>query len=289
MSFLSRRLTPAPSHPPIFAIVAGSAGFSAYFAMYACRKPFAAATFAHVAGWPFALDYKVALVLAQVAGYALSKFIGVKVVSEIAPRHRSAAIIGRVGLSWLALIAFALIPPPWNVLAFFVNGLPLGMIWGLVYGYMEGRRISELLAAMLCASFILSSGVVKSVGLWLMQAWGVSAFWMPAATGALFLPMLFVSVWVLNLLPPPSARDEAERVRRAPMDANERRDRRASQGRAAGRLRPARPPLRPFRIQRVEGRTAPRQTPADRARLRRRADRRTLQQPFGCRIHRHPL
>jgi hypothetical protein len=206
-----------------FAVCGGLAGFSAYFSMYAFRKPFAVASFAHVPGWHFALDYKIALVLAQVAGYALSKFLGVKFVSEIEPRHRAVAILGLVGAAWLALIAFALVPAPWNVLALFANGLPLGMIWGLVYGYMEGRRISELLAAMLCGSFILSSGVVKSVGLWLMQSWHVDAFWMPAATGALFMPLLFVSVWVLGLLPPPSPKDEAERVRRAPMTASERR------------------------------------------------------------------
>src|ERR1700743_3680021 len=160
MPSLSTALRSALSraHPAVFTAVAGAAGFFAYFAMYAFRKPFTAATFEGVPGWHFPLDYKIALVLAQVAGYALSKFIGVKVISEIQPRHRALAIIGLVGASWLALIAFALIPAPWNVAAMFVNGLPLGMIWGLVYGYMEGRRVSEVLASMLCASFILSSG-----------------------------------------------------------------------------------------------------------------------------------
>jgi hypothetical protein len=97
------------------------------------------------------------------------------------------------------------------------------MIWGLVFGYMEGRRVSEVLAAMLCASFILSSGVVKSVGTWLLITSQVDRFWMPAAAGALFIPLLLVAVWVLSLLPPPSARDEAERVRRAPMTVAQRR------------------------------------------------------------------
>jgi len=219
-TFVRRALSRA--HPTVFTLVAGLAGFSAYFAMYAFRKPFTAATYDHVPGWHFPLDYKVVLVIAQVAGYALSKFIGVKLVSEIDPRHRAWAIIGLVGASWLALIAFALIPAPWNVIALFVNGLPLGMIWGLVYGFMEGRRVSEVLASILCASFILSSGVVKSVGAWLMDAGHVDPFWMPAATGALFMPLLFVSTWLLSQLPPPSARDEAERVRRAPMTGAQR-------------------------------------------------------------------
>jgi hypothetical protein len=213
----------ANAHPAVFAAVAGLAGFSAYFAMYAFRKPFTAATFDDVPGWHMVFDYKIALIVAQVAGYALSKFIGVKVIAEIQPRHRALAILGLIGISWIALIGFALIPAPWNVAMLFLNGVPLGMIWGLVYGYMEGRRVSEVLASMLCASFILSSGVVKSAGTWLMQSWAVDRFWMPAATGVIFMPLLFIAVWVLSQLPPPDARDETERVKRAPMTAAERR------------------------------------------------------------------
>ena len=217
---LRRRL--ARANPILFTVVAGLAGFCAYFSMYAFRKPFSAAIYEAVPGWDFVLDYKIALVLAQVAGYALSKLIGVKVISEIAPARRGAVILGLIGVSWLALVAFALIPAPWNVACMFVNGLPLGMIWGLVFGYMEGRRVSEVLGAMLCASFILSSGVVKSLGAWMMHTAGVAQIWMPAAAGAAFAPLLFLSVWVLGLLPPPDARDEAERVRRAPMTGRER-------------------------------------------------------------------
>jgi hypothetical protein len=211
------------ANPLMFTLFAGLAGFCAYFSMYAFRKPFAAATFDGVEGWTFALDYKIALVLAQVIGYAASKLIGIRVISEIAPARRGVAILALIGVSWLALLAFAVVPAPWNVAALFLNGLPLGMIWGLVFGFMEGRRTSEVLGAILCASFILSSGIVKSVGKWLMVDLGVSAFWMPAATGALFLPLLGLSVWALMQLPPPSAADEAARVRRQPMSQAQRR------------------------------------------------------------------
>ncbi|CAN5578456.1 DUF5690 family protein [soil metagenome] len=210
------------ANPLVFTLFAGLAGFCAYFSMYAFRKPFAAATFGAVEGWTFVLDYKIALVLAQVAGYAISKMIGVKLISEIAPARRGVAILFLIGLSWLALVLFAILPAPWNVAALFLNGLPLGLIWGLVFGFMEGRRVSEVLGAILCASFILSSGVVKSVGKWLMVAEHVSPFWMPAATGVLFMPLLAVSVWALSQLPPPNAADEAARVRRQPMDGAQR-------------------------------------------------------------------
>jgi hypothetical protein len=212
----------ARANPIVFTAVAGLAGFLAYFSMYAFRKPFAAATFDAVPGWHFVLDYKIALVLAQVAGYAISKLIGVKFVSEIAPGRRWVAILALIGASWLALVAFAVIPAPWNVVAMFLNGLPLGMIWGLVFGYMEGRRVSEVLGAILCSSFIVSSGVVKSLGAWLVETAHVDRFWMPAVSGAVVFPLLFLSVWVLSQIPPPDAGDEAERVKRAPMSAAER-------------------------------------------------------------------
>ena len=216
------RLWLARANPVIFVLFAGLAGFCAYFSMYAFRKPFTAATFDLVPGWEFALDYKIALVIAQVAGYALSKLIGVKVIAEMRPERRAGAIIILIGASWIALVLFAVVPAPWNVAALFLNGLPLGLIWGLVFGFMEGRRTSEVLGAILCASFILSSGVVKSVGKTLMDGLDVSAFWMPAAVGVVFMPLLAVSVLALAALPPPSPADEAERVARRPMMAKER-------------------------------------------------------------------
>ncbi|WAC61240.1 DUF5690 family protein [Brevundimonas sp. SL130] len=216
------RLWLARAHPVAFVLFAGLAGFCAYFSMYAFRKPFTAATFDVVAGWDFALDYKVALVIAQVAGYALSKLAGVKLIAEMRPERRAIAILLLIGVSWLALVMFAVIPAPWNVAALFLNGLPLGLIWGLVFGFMEGRRTSEVLGAILCASFILSSGVVKSVGKALMDTASVSPFWMPAATGVVFMPLLAISVLALAALPPPSPADEAERVARRPMMAKER-------------------------------------------------------------------
>ncbi len=218
---VTRWLRTAP--PTVFALYGGLAAFFTYFAMYAYRKPFSAASYAHVAGWPFAVDFKIMLVIAQVAGYALSKIIGVKIVSEMLPSRRAGAILLLIGIAEIALAAFAVVPPLAGIAMLFLNGLALGMIWGLVVGFIEGRRLSEVLGAMLCASFILSSGVVKSAGEAVLVAHWASERWMPAVTGLLFAPMLLLSVWALAQLPPPSARDEAERTRRVPMDGGQRR------------------------------------------------------------------
>ena len=50
------------------------------------------------------------------------------------------------------------------MLAIFFNGLPLGMVWGLVVWYLEGRQKSESLLAATSCSFIVASGEVKDVG-----------------------------------------------------------------------------------------------------------------------------
>jgi hypothetical protein len=207
-----------------FVLYAGLAAFCAYFSMYAFRKPFTAATFDDVQGWGFAIDYKTALVIAQVIGYALSKFIGIRIISEMPAGRRGWAIVGLIGTSWLALLAFGMLPARFGVIALFFNGLPLGLIWGLVFAYLEGRRTSEVLGAVLCASFILSTGVAKSVGAWLMIRHGVSEMWMPAMTGAIFMPLLAISVFALSQLPPPGPLDELERTRRAPMNRQQRID-----------------------------------------------------------------
>ena len=203
--------------PLAFTAFASLAGFATYFCMYAFRKPFAAASFGAVAGWHYTLDFKIALVIAQVLGYATAKFIGIKVIAAMQPTYRASAILGLIGAAWVALVVFAVAPALLKVGSMFVNGLCLGMIWGLVFSYMEGRRTSEILGAVLCASFIVSSGAVKSVGLLLIQRAHVPVFWMPAAAGLVFVPVLLLSVWGLASLPPPSAADEVARVRRAPM------------------------------------------------------------------------
>ena len=216
---LTERLRSAPAW--VFTAFAGLAGFTTYFSMYAFRKPFTAASFEGVAGWHYHLDFKIALVISQLIGYATAKFIGIRVVSGMKSSNRARTILGLIGGAWVALVLFAVAPTQLKVALMFLNGLGLGMIWGLVFGYMEGRRTSEILGAMLCASFIVSSGAVKSVGALLMQQLHVPVLWMPAATGLLFAPALLLGVWGLASLPPPSAADEAARVRRAPMTTRE--------------------------------------------------------------------
>ncbi|NBP80402.1 hypothetical protein EBU58_06730 [bacterium] len=162
------------------AVWAVTAAFGAYFCMYGFRKPFTAAEYAGGEGG--ALAYKTMLVTSQVLGYTISKFIGIRVISEMPARWRAAAGFGLVLIAEVTLVLFAITPWPWNVAFLFLNGLPLGMVFGTVLAPLEGRRLTEALTAGLCASFILAGGVMKSTGAWLLGQ-GVSEAWMPAAAG----------------------------------------------------------------------------------------------------------
>jgi hypothetical protein len=207
--------------PSVQALAAWSiiAAFGAYFCMYAFRKPFTAASFSDATVW--GLGQKTVLVTAQVLGYTLSKCIGIRVIAETPPRYRAAGILILIGVAEAALLLFAVVPPPLHVLCLFLNGLPLGMVFGLVLGYLEGRRDTEIRTAGLCASFILADGATKSVGTWLLQQ-GVSERWMPALAGLLFVPPLFFFVWMLTRVPPPGERDIAQRTERATMSHRDR-------------------------------------------------------------------
>lgn len=211
---------------------AAFAAFGVYFCMYGFRKPFTAATFA--GGTAFGIGEKTALIVAQVLGYAASKAIGVKVVAELPPARRAAAIVGLVGFAEVALGLFAVAPRPWHAAFLFLNGLPLGMVFGLVLGFLEGRRLTEAMAAVLCASFIVADGFAKSVGKWLLDH-GATERSMPALAGLIFLLPLVGFVALLARVPPPDARDVALRGDRTTMDA---RDRRALLARHAAGLVP---------------------------------------------------
>lgn len=195
------------------------AAFGTYFCMYAFRKPFTAAEFADYQ-WA-GIGYKTLLVTAQVLGYTLSKFIGIKVIAEMNPARRATMILVLIAIAESALLAFALVRPPFHLVCLFINGLPLGMVFGLVLGFLEGRRLTEALSAGLCASFIVADGFVKAVGAQLL-VWGVSEFWMPVTTGALFGLPLVIFVWMLAKIPPPAFRDVSHRGQRVPMDRRDR-------------------------------------------------------------------
>jgi len=205
-------------HPAVVAVHGTVAAFGTYACMYGFRKPFTAGLYAED---PFTPGMKATLVAAQLVGYTASKLIGIRVIAEMPARRRIGTLLGLIAVAEAAWIFFAILPPSFGAPCLFLNGLPLGMVFGLVLGFLEGRRLSEAFIAALCCSFIVADGISKTVGLQLLAA-GVPERWMPAAAGAVFaIPLVFFAR-MLGQVAPPSDDDVEARAAREPLDHNAR-------------------------------------------------------------------
>lgn len=201
---------------PAFIFWALIASFGAYFCMYAFRKPFSTGLYEDLALW--GISYKTVLILTQVAGYMSSKFIGIKIISELKPSNRAFLALLLVGIAHLSLLLFGITPYPYNFIFLFFNGLPLGMMYGVLFNYLEGRRFTETIVMGLGICIIIASGILKTVYIEIHGLFpGISEFWMPFVIGCIFLPLFFFFIWMMSVLPPPNEEDIAQRTVREPM------------------------------------------------------------------------
>lgn len=204
----------------LFILWAGGAALLSYSLVYALRKPFTAASFENAEF--FDMDYKVVVTISQILGYVVSKFIGIKLISELQSEERFKFILTSVLLAEASLILFGLLSTPFNVAAMFLNGLSLGCMWGVIFSFIEGRRVTDILASLLGVSMVISSGTAKSVGLYVMNHLHVSEFWIPALIGAVALPLLLLLGWALNKLPEPNKEDIAMKSERETLNDKQR-------------------------------------------------------------------
>lgn len=204
----------------LFILWAGGAALLSYSLVYALRKPFTAASFENAEF--FDMDYKVVVTISQILGYVVSKFIGIKLISELQSEERFKFILTSVLLAEASLILFGLLSTPFNVAAMFLNGLSLGCMWGVIFSFIEGRRVTDILASLLGISMVISSGTAKSVGLYVMNYLHVSEFWMSALIGAVALPLLLLLGWALNKLPEPNKEDIAMKSERETLNGKQR-------------------------------------------------------------------
>ncbi len=203
------------------AIYAALVCFAAYACIISFRKAFNVASFN---GYSLGgIDYKIVLVITQGAGYMLSKFYGIRFIAELKRLGRGRLILLLVGVGWFAWLLFALIPPPYNFWVLLLNGFPLGILWGVLFSYVEGRRATDFIGAALAVSFIFGPGLAKSVAQFVMNQWNVSEYWMPFVTSLIFFFPLLLFVLLLEKIPPPDAADIAHRTARIPMNASDRR------------------------------------------------------------------
>ena len=194
--------------------------FLLYTCCYGFRKPFTVALYEGQTLWGF--DLKIVFVLSEIIGYAVSKFIGTAILPGVKKNQRVFYIVGLLTFSELTWIGFGALPTVWKTVSVFLSGLPLGMIWGLLFSYIEGRKISEVVNVGLSAALIVASGLVKTLGQFLMNTFSLTEYWMPFVTGAVIFPLMLLLAYLLNQIPEPSNEDKKLRTERAPMTTGER-------------------------------------------------------------------
>ena len=197
--------------------------FLTYSCIFAFRKPFTVGLYKDMPSF-LGVDFKNVLVISQVLGYTASKFFGVKYIAELKNVGRGKLIFILTLLSLLPLFLFPLVPTPINILCLFTNGFPLGMTWGIIFSFAEGRRGTDFIGAAMGASIIVSSGFAKSVGKWMQLYFHISDMWLPFYTGLVFvIPIIFL-VYLLEQIPAPSSEEVALKTARLPMSNTERMD-----------------------------------------------------------------
>ncbi len=203
-----------PEQTTVTAWLLGIASFAVYVGMYFIRKPITALDYQsdEISG----LSYKVAVIVAQILGYTLSKFIGIRTVSATTVERRTVMIVILAASAMGFLLVFALSSPAIGLIAMFLNGMSLGLIWGLLFAFVEGRNATDLIGVFLSTSFILASGAAKSVTVFLTTVINVSNAWAPLCASFCAIPLIGFGLWLLNRLPPPTEDEKRSRsVRRA--------------------------------------------------------------------------
>lgn len=205
----------------ITAILLGLTTFCLYTFMYAVRKPFSALTYENILVW--GINVKIWMVLAQLLGYTLSKFYGIRLLGKIKREDRSIYLVCILSLATVPLFLLQHLPTPtWPLLMFF-NGFPLGLVWGIVFSYVEGRKYTEFIGAMLACTFVFSSGWVKSFGLYLQRNLELNINQVPFFTAIIALIAAAIVIFILEKLPPPNSEDKLLRNDRKPLNPIEQR------------------------------------------------------------------
>lgn len=203
-------------------ILAVTAAFVTYYCMYAYRKPFSVLSFEGT-WFGLQLGLKEVVVISQTLGYTAAKFLGTRLCSGLHRDNVFKALMLCIGSALFALLLMAFLPADYAFACMFLNGLSLGMVWGIVMRPLEGRNASEFLMAGLCCSFIIASGDVKSYGKsllqsdWFIQTFGNNPMWMPFVLGVLFIIPFAIAAFLLSKMPKPTSEEIESRSERTSM------------------------------------------------------------------------
>lgn len=166
-----------------------------------------------------------ALVLAFSLGFGIAKFPAVPVMtSSFVFRHRFATIV----LLIVSAICFTGLPlafsdgqPQLSAMGLFLGCFPQSWIYGGMVTYLEGRRSTEMLMAVM-TFFSVSGGSASRGFAEAVLNFGMNPVWMPFLIAVCVLPPVMFLFFILDRSPLPDAMDIAQRRKRTAMTSKER-------------------------------------------------------------------
>lgn len=160
--------------------------------------------------------------MAQITGYALSKWFGIGLIGNMKRTSRLPLLILLLGSATVPLLFLSLLPPLGQVFCMLVSGFPLGLVYGVVFSWIEGRRFTEILGAILACTFVFSSGLVKSIALYLTEVTRWSEMEIPGVMALMSLAVSLPFIYVLNRTDLPDEEDVKHRLERTAADKSTR-------------------------------------------------------------------
>ena len=143
---------------------------------------------------------KNALTIAQILGYLVGKFIGMRIFARIHKEHRIYYLMLIYVLATIPLIIFGVLPPVGQVIMFFLSSIPMVLFWGFLVFYIEGRNSTVIIIMIVYMALIMASGVAKTIGTLIMNG-GISENWMPAICASVSTIICAVFSYLLYLSP----------------------------------------------------------------------------------------
>ena len=172
------------------------------------------------------LDLQACFSLAFILGFAVGKVPALFVVtSRFFFRHRLAVLLALMILPMLVVCGGLLVfvsVPPMQVVCVFLSATFSTWIFGAMVTYLEGRRTTEIILAVLSATLIYAGNLSRGAASLLLQT-ALEPLAMPLVLGLVACLLACVLLYLTDRAPRPSAEDEAARCKRAPMSTTEQR------------------------------------------------------------------
>ena len=163
------------------------------------------------------LSYKTCLALAQTFGYAMGKVPSLMFSPKLLRSQLRGALVAVIVSAGSLITLSCATPPAASLLLITLACVCLAPTWSILQRFLEGRRDTEAIVAVVSFSYIGSSGLCKGIAVDLTNVHGLSDGEAVAACATVGVCVGVAAAIGVASQPPPSAADVAKRGRRKAM------------------------------------------------------------------------